>query len=259
MKKLYGSALLSLIAISALLVSPAYAVQDGTVVASAVVSPAHTYRMSFLTSAMVKEINVQEGEPVKAGDILAVLNTPDLEYNVIAAQEAYRAAQTNADLQRHAKVLDFRKGRKVWDPVPREVWEKAEAQAASAQAAVNAAQAIFALTTLAAPQDATVASVDALPGQLIQQGQTVITLATLDQLQVETTDLSERDIAKIKIGAPVSISIEALNETFGGKVVSISPMADTVGGDVVFEVTIDFDQQPKNVLWGMTAEVAIEE
>jgi HlyD family secretion protein len=101
--------------------------------------------------------------------------------------------------------------------------------------------------------------VDAIPGQLVQQGQVVLTLATLDQLQLETTDLSERDIAKVKIGAPVSIFVEALEETFNGKVVSISPRADIVGGDTVFKITIAFDEQPRDLLWGMTAEVTIDE
>jgi hypothetical protein len=41
--------------------------------------------------------------------------------------------------------------------------------------------------------------------------------------------------------------------------VSISPRADTIGGDVVFKVTIAFDRQPDNILWGMTGEVTIEE
>ena len=71
--------------------------------------------------------------------------------------------------------------------------------------------------------------------------------------------MSERDIAKVKIGAPVNIFIEALKENFNGEVVGISPRADTVGGDVVFKVTIAFDRQPENLLWGMTAEVSIEE
>ena len=121
------------------------------------------------------------------------------------------------------------------------------------------AQAVLALTTLVAPQDAVVTSVDAIPGQLVQQGQVVLTLATLDQLQLETTDLSERDIAKVKIGVPVSVFVEALEETFNGKVVSISPRADIVGGDTVFNVTIAFDEQPQDLLWGMTAEATINE
>jgi RND family efflux transporter MFP subunit len=251
--------LLGLVLLLNSVVVPASAAQSGAVTASAVVTPSQSFRLSFLTSALIQEINVQEGDPVTAGQTLATLNTPDLQYNVTAAQEAYRSAQAYADLQRGGKVKDYRKGRVFWDPVPREVWEKADAQAAYAQAAVEEAQAILTLSTLTAPQDAVVASVDAIAGQLVQQGQVVITLATLDQLQLETTDLSERDIAKVKLGAPVDIFVEALEESFTGKVVSISPRANTVGGDVVFEVTISFDEQPRELLWGMTAEVTINE
>jgi hypothetical protein len=93
----------------------------------------------------------------------------------------------------------------------------------------------------------------------VQENQVVVTLATLNALQLETTDLSERDITKVEIGAPVNIFIEALNENFTGKVIGISPIADNVGGDVVFKVTIAFEKQPENLLWGMTAEVTIGE
>jgi multidrug efflux pump subunit AcrA (membrane-fusion protein) len=112
---------------------------------------------------------------------------------------------------------------------------------------------------LLAPNEATVASINVLPGEYVQQNQVVITLATLNSLQLETTDLSERAITKVKIGAPVNIFIEALNEYFSGEVIAISPIADTVGGDIVFKVTIAFEIQPENLLWGMTAEVTIGE
>lgn len=259
MKRIYWSTLLSLTAILALLTTPAFAAQEGTVVASAVVVPAQVSHLGFLTAATIKEVNVQEGEDVKAGQTLAILNTPELEYNMIAAQEAFRSAQANAELQRYKRVKDIRKGKTFWDVVPPEVRQRADAQAASAQAAMEAAQALFAQSTLIAPYDATIASVDVIPGEYVNQGQAIITLATLNTLQLETTDLSERDISKVKIGAPVTISIEALNENFSGEVVSISPIANTVGGDVIFKVTIAFDEQPQGLLWGMTAEVTIGE
>jgi RND family efflux transporter MFP subunit len=256
MKRLYRSVILT--AIFALLVTPAFAAQDGTVVASAVVAPAQITRLSFLTSALVKEVAVKEGDDVTAGQTLVTLNTPDLEYNVVAAQEEFRSKEAYAKLQRYKRVLDIRKGKKFWDVVPPEVRQKADAEAASAQAALEIAQANLAQATLVAPLDANVASVDVVSGEFVQENQVVLTLATLDTLQLETTDLSERDIPNVKIGAPVSIFIEALNENFTGKVLSISPRADTIGGDVVFKVTIAFDKQPENLLWGMTAEVTIE-
>ena len=73
-----------------------------------------------------------------------MLNTPDLEYNLVAAQEAFRSAQAYAELQRYKRVLDIRKGKKFWDVVPPEVRQRADAQAASAQAALEIAQASLA-------------------------------------------------------------------------------------------------------------------
>jgi RND family efflux transporter MFP subunit len=257
MKRLYNPVILT--AILALLVTPAFTAQDGTVVASAVVVPAQITRLSFLTSAIVKEVSVKEGDDVTAGQTLVTLNTPDLEYNLVAAQEAFRSRQAYAELQRYKRVLDIRKGKKFWDVVPPEVRQKADAEALSAQAALEIVQASLAETTLLSPLDANVAAVDIMPGEFVKENQVVITLATLNALQLETTDLSERDIPKVKVGAPVDIFVEALNENFTGTVVGISPKANTVGGDVVFKVTIAFDRQPENLMWGMTAEVTIEE
>ena len=257
MKRLYSPVIL--IVLLTLLVAPAFTAQDGTVVASAVVVPAQITRLSFLTSALVREVAIKEGDDVTAGQTLMTLNTPDLEYNLVAAQEAFRSKQAYAELQRYKRVLDIRKGKKFWDVVPPEVRQKADAEAASAQAALEIVQASLAESTLMAPLDANVASVNVMPGEFVKENQVVITLATLNDLQLETTDLSERDIANVKIGAPVSIVMESLNETFTGEIIGISPKADTVGGDVVFKVTIAFDRQPENLMWGMTAEVTIEE
>ena len=60
MKRLYRSVILTVIL--ALLTTPAFAAQDGTVVASAVVVPAQITRLSFLTSALVKEVYVKDNE-----------------------------------------------------------------------------------------------------------------------------------------------------------------------------------------------------
>ena len=63
---------------------------SGVVSASANVVPAQTSQMGFLISANVKEVDVQEGQQVKAGQPLVVLNTPDLNLSVTAAKDAIR-------------------------------------------------------------------------------------------------------------------------------------------------------------------------
>jgi len=259
MKRFYWSTLLSLTAILAILVNPVFAAQEGTVVASAVIVPARVTDLGFITSALIKEITVKEGEQVRAGQTLAVLDIPELQFAVIAAEAALRSAQGEEKVQSYRRVKDRRHGRVYFDVVPPEVRQVAHARVQQAQAALEVAQATLAQTTLVAPYDGTVASVNVVPGEYAQENQVVVTLATLNNLQLETTDLSERDIAKVKIGAPVNISVEALNENVNGKVIGISPIANSVGGDVVFKVTIAFDNQPEFLLWGMTAEVTINE
>jgi HlyD family secretion protein len=111
---------------------------------------------------------------------------------------------------------------------------------------------------LLAPFDGTVVDVQVIPGESVQSGQTVLVLADLQHLQIETTDLSERDITRVKIGQTVNVYIQALDVTVMGKVIRISPISETVGGDIVFPVTIELDEQPNGLLWGMTAEVEIQ-
>jgi RND family efflux transporter MFP subunit len=233
--------------------------QNGSVIASAVVVPAQISRMGFLISAPVKDVLVKEGDTVQAGQTLIVLNTPDLEYAVTAADAAYQSAEANAALQRFKKVRNFINGKEVWQDAPPEVRQDADTRALQAHILMEIAQATLAQNTLVAPYDATVADIKLVPGETVQQGQAVIALATLNNLQIETTDLSERDVLKVKVGEPANVTIDALNDTFTGKVISISPKADNRGGDVVFKVTIALDEQPKGLLWGMTAEVTIGE
>ena len=261
MKRFYWSTLWSL---AALLTSFAYPAipahaQPGTVVASAVVVPAQVTKLAFLTSALVKEVSVKKGDWVTAGQTLIVLNTPEAEYNVLAAEATLRSALAEEKVQSYRRIKERRNGKVFFDVVPPEVREVAHARVEQAQAALKTAQATLMQSTLVSPSDATVASVQVLPGEFVEQNQVVVTLATLDTLQLETTDLSERDLLKVKIGAPVDIFIEALNEHFNGIVRNISPRANTVGGDVVFKVTIEFEEQPENIMWGMTAEVTIGE
>jgi RND family efflux transporter MFP subunit len=201
---------------------------------------------------------------VKAGQTLMILDTPDLQFAVSEAQAGVRAAQAQAEIRKNEIIKKYRINyrnftvTKLRLSVPHEVLEMADGNVQRAQASVEIAQARLAQGTLAAPFNGIVTSLHVIPGEFVQSNRVAVTLATLDTLRVETTDLSERDISNVHIGDPANIFIEALNKNISGKVIGISPKADTVGGDVVFKVTIAPDNQPEGLLWGMTAEVQIQ-
>lgn len=229
------------------------------VIASAKVLPVQVSQLGFPISALVKEIPVSEGEQVQAGQPLVVLDTPDLEFAVIAAEQDYAAKSLAAELQKAEKVMYVNpdSGKIRWYSLPREVYLKALSKADQSKAVWDSSAASLAQGTLFAPYDGTVVDIQIIPGETVQASQTLLILADLQHLQIETTDLSERDITRVKIGQSVDVYIEALDVTVTGKVIRISPIAETVGGDVVFPVTIELSEQPTGLLWGMTTEVQI--
>jgi HlyD family secretion protein len=203
--------------------------------------------MSFTISAPVKEVLVKEGDPVKAGQTLITLYTPDLEGEVTRAELAAKALELE-----YQYWLPHR-----YDRPPERQWQ-AEAEWNQKKMSLEVAKASFAQSTIYAPFDATVVDVNVQFGEMAQTGDVVITLADLAHMKIETTDLSERDVAAVQAGQVANVYIEALDVTVTGKVSKVSPMSETVGGDVVYPVTIELDEQPEGLLWGMTAEVEIQ-
>ena len=133
----------------------------------------------------------------------------------------------------------------------------AEARLRVAETGLIAAQAALADSEIRAPIGGSVTRVNIDPGEVVVPGQVLLTIADLDHFQVQTTDLSERDIAQVQVGQAVLVFLEALGEDIEGQVVSISNQSNTLGGDVLYMVTIDLPNHPQGLRWGMSAEVEI--
>jgi multidrug efflux pump subunit AcrA (membrane-fusion protein) len=132
-----------------------------------------------------------------------------------------------------------------------------EARRANAQTKLAAAQADIAHLILTSPFSGTVSQVDFNPGEWVVAGQPVLTLADVHNLRVETSDLSERDIPRVTVGAPVTVFVKALNQQIQGRVSKISPLADTLGGDVVYKVTVELIDPPPGLRAGMSVDVQL--
>lgn len=173
------------------------------------------------------------------------LLTPATASQLAEAQALVRSAQADLDLLSAA--------------VRPSAIAAAEAGIAQAEAGVQAAQAAISNTALTAPFAGTVTSLAIASGELALPGQPVITLADLSQLQVETTDLSERDLGRVAVGTRVVVFVDALNREIGGTVARIALQSTTAGGDVVYPLVIDLDEQPAELRWGMSVDVEVRE
>ena len=240
----------------ALLIGTPESVNVTRVSASAEVVPELFSQLSFVLSGQVKTIDVEEGEVVQKGQKLMSLDTTELEFAVVAAEAVVRGKKLEAEIQRFRRK-DFTSEGIKYSSGPRELIEVADARLAQAQAALESTKAMLAEGTLVAPYDGTVVAIDVKPSEYVSPGQVVLLLADLSNLQIETTDLSERNVTLVKTGQPATVFVEALGQEFPGTISAISPISGTIGGDVVFQVTIDLAQQPHDLLWGMSADVDI--
>jgi len=226
--------------------SPA-SISTGGVVASAEVRPVDSVNLSFPLLGMVKTVGVEVGDKVTSGQTIATLDTTIIEARIAEAEAGVVTAETQV---RYLK--------RVGVGTAYEQIDAAQADVDRAQAVVDQLKAQFEQATLTTPISGTVIKVDVAPGETVNPGQVIIVIADLSHMRIETTDLSERDIPAVQIGQSASVFIDALNKSFEGKVVDIDRQSETVGGDVTYRVTIELEQQPAGLRWGMSAEVEIQ-
>jgi RND family efflux transporter MFP subunit len=216
------------------------------ITASAVVVPLQDAQLSFPAIGRVASVDVKVGDKVQAGQALIHIDTSLLDARVREAEANLTAAQIQVQYLKRVGTDE-------------RFLESAEADVERAQALLDSAKATLASqAALAAPFNGTVVSVDVAAGETVVPGRAVILLGDLSKYLIETTDLSERDVTRVKVGQPVRVFIEALNQDFTGKVVKIDLISSTLGGDVVFTVTVELDKQPQGLLWGMSADVEIQ-
>jgi len=140
----------------------------------------------------------------------------------------------------------------------------AESAIKAAGAALRAAEVAVEYTLIRAPFDAVVLTKDADVGDIVtpfgaavNARAAVVTIADLSSLQVEA-DVSESNLAKVKVGQPCELQLDALpDQRFKGTVHMIVPTADRSKASVM--VKVRFQVRDPRILPEMSAKVAFLE
>jgi multidrug resistance efflux pump len=165
--------------------------------------------------------------------------------NIAAAQAQQAAAQAQLDLLKAGNL-------------PEDI-AVAEAGVTQAQVALDTATAQLAKLNITAPFDGIVGTAHVRSGELASAGMAAITIGEVSGLQVETTDLGEADVARVKVGAAAQITFDALpGKTLTGKVQRIAPMPAAGQAGVNYTVIIELAEVDPALRWGMTAFVDIQ-
>lgn len=201
-------------------------------------------------SGTVKIVAVREGEAVRAGDVLVVLDDSQMRAEVARAERAVEAAETRVGVARQRAQTD--------DKALPDLATAAE-EAVAARAALVTAQDRLAATLILAPFDGVVSAVRVGEGAGFGGGEAVV-LADPSDLYV-SADLDEIDRPFVSEGQEATITVSAFPGTpLTGRVAALSATSQSRGGSTVYPLQITFARpadKPLALLPGMTVDVRI--
>lgn len=228
-------------------------------------------------------LGVREGSSVKAGEVLARLESNDVTAQMRQAEANVRLAQANleqgeAELKDATRALERSRellAKNFVSPAAHDAvvarHDKAraalsgfKAAIAVAQAGLRNAQVAVDQTMIRAPFDGVVLTKNANVGDVITPFSSalgsqaaVVTMADMGTLEVEA-DVSEANLARVKVGQPCEIQLDALpGQRFRGVVQRMVPTVDRAKATVMVKVRF-VDADPR-VLPEMSAKVAFLE
>ncbi|WP_352887066.1 efflux RND transporter periplasmic adaptor subunit [Sinimarinibacterium thermocellulolyticum] len=219
------------------------------VVATGVVAAAAESRLAFKTAGVIREITVQAGDTVRAGERLARLETTEIDAAVAQARAAFDKAQR-----------DLERGRGLFadDVLTQEQLDALETAAAVARAQLDAAEYNRRYAEIVAPADGRVLRRLAEPRELVAPGQPILEVSRGGDGWTLRLGVPDRDFVRLRDGDAATLRFDAHpGRAFAGRVSLLGGAADPRSG--TFPVEIGFDAGDARFAAGMIgrAEIAV--
>jgi HlyD family secretion protein len=237
---------------------------ENTVSSTGTLSAVNSVDVGAQVSGIIDSLYVDFNSRVKAGQVLAVLDTTITASQVFDA----RAGLLRAKAQLEQAEAEYNRNKPLYEDgylsatefiSIKTAYDAAVASYRSAEASLQRAQRNLDYTTITSPIDGTVIQRNVDAGQTIQasfQAPTLFIIATdLKSMQIEA-NVDESDIGLIKEGMHVNFTVQAYpDDTFTGTVRQVRLQPTTIQNVVNYTVVVDASNESGKLLPGMTATV----
>jgi RND family efflux transporter MFP subunit len=185
--------------------------------------------LSFRVPGVMTRLDVEAGDRVRAGQVVARLDPT----GVAAAEQRARA-----DLERVER--DMARARTLFDQgfVSKQRLDDSASALKSAQAAVSAAAFDRRWASLVSPVEGVVLTRTAQAGEVVQPGQTVITVADERSGLVLRANAPDRQAGRVKVGDTVRVDLGGGAAAVSGQVVRVGRSASALTAGVEIEVAL---------------------
>jgi RND family efflux transporter MFP subunit len=228
-----------------------------------------TSQLASQMTGNIVELRVHEGDRVRRGQVLAVLDGTQPRAGVDRATAAESAAEqqvtalesdlalAQSTLNRYQSLYDKKSvSPQEFDEVKSRYQaalahrDMAHAGQAQAKAALTQARTSLEYTRILAPFDGLVTEKKADPGMLASPGLPIFTIEGLGHYRLEAS-VNENDLRYVRMGEQVSVVVDALENTdLKGKVVQIVPAADPGSRSFLVKIELPADTQLRSGLFG---------
>lgn len=182
------------------------------------------------TSGVALDVMVEEGQQVRAGQVLLRLDS---------ARAEQQAAQTGATLRK--LEANYARARQMAEQrlLSANDADQLRYDLESARAANRLANLELSYAKVEAPISGVVASRSIKTGNFVQINSPIIRIVDTSQLEA-TLNVPERELATLKAGLPVQMQVDAMpGKSFTGKVNRVAPVVDSGSG--TFRVICSFE------------------
>ncbi len=222
----------------------------------------------------IKKVNVAEGDRVKKGELLYVIDSKEIDSAKaqveLAIQQAILSLQMYQN-QHNNMLLNLERNRRLYakDIVSKfqlenlELGEKnlrdmikvAKKQVEQAKARLAEVENQYNYLRVKAPNDGVIVQKNINEGEMAMPGMPAMVLTDLSRLKI-VTEVSEKNLQFIKIGNKVDVSIPSANLQTKGTISSIIPGANPMTHS--FKVKISFDSADKIIYPGLYTKVTFK-
>lgn len=195
---------------------------------------------------IVRDLNIEEGDYVKQGQVMARLEDEQL------AIEATRAKATMDRLYN-----EFQRNKELFDRklISAEQYENSKFEYESQKAAYDLAQLKVEYSQIKAPISGVISQRLIKIGNMVNANQEVFKITDFDPL-LAVLHVPEHEMNKIKKNQETAIEVDAIsNQTFTGRVLRISPVINPETG--TFKVTVVINDESRRLKPGMFGRVQI--
>lgn len=215
-------------------------------------------QLSFRVPGTVLAVDVDLGDRVQPGQVLARLDATDFELKVEEAEAALALAQASlrqgdAEFDRTRALYESNNASKSQLDAARAAAESGRAQLEAREKQLQQARQQVGYTVLRAPQAGAIAAVNVEVNEGVAAGQTALLLTSIARPEV-TVAVPEMFIAAVQKGQTVMVAFDALpGRKLTGRISEVGVAA--LGSGTTFDVRARLEESDAAVRAGMAAEV----